>query len=605
MFECLTLFVKDIKISPMTSGGEQTAGSMKDADYSNFLSDEELNWIEQHISTAKKSRRVSIGTFLPEILPGTSKILVLAPDWAGLTDAVSGKIHQLGYNIRSILGFVKNNVGIVCVELLIKDKKGLTKLKKDLESFEEYIKVVGKGGGATRQILQIAVRKTDIFKNIVSEISRIVDKDTFRELVSEEGEVVKFVISRSEAYLLERKPGDLARQILLNYEFQKKLREKGRGVLVKAENIWTLGGWVTGITVAGMDRDLSLDDVMDELREYIPFFHREYDKQFISRDGITVIRLEITDGQGNPLPEENLPLLENYLTKKLDRPKHREPLNIRLSVELFGRLVIPRLIEEALSTGVPQFYLLPGRTTKDEAHFKLAVVKKKSENESFLLTSLVETLSKIDGISVQSSKAPSISRGCEIEILSLKAELGKFESEEEIYTRMKLALKELVSGFRDFDEGMRKLDRTKLLETEKLLNVQRESDKRFTRAYFFSMEDFHRLQSPVEHIVKEITLAYDCIIRHSEQNRPVLEIQETDHAILVCLVSPEEPALYEKILRIVSDYPNMVLTRLDDYGLSMFTIVKKKGKPHKDEINEKLSGFVKELFNLKKMEAKA
>ena len=391
---------------------------------------------------------------------------------------------------------------------------------------------------------------------------------------------------------MERKPEDLARQIFLNYEFQKILREKGRGVLVKAENIWSLGGWLTGISVAGMDRDLSLDDVLDALREYLPTFHREYDKQFISRDGVTVIRLEITDGKGNPLPEEELPLLENWLYRKLDRPRLREPLSIKLSVELFGRLIIPRLIDEVVATGIPQFYLLPGRTGKDEADFKLAVVKRKASDGSVLLTSLVEALSKIEGISVQSSKAPSFSRGCEIEIINLRAELGKFRSEEEIYSRVKEAVRSVIQNFRDFDEGMRTLDRTKLLQVEKILNVKRESDKRFVREYFFSMEDFHRLQAPVDHIVNEISLAQQAIQDHKLRHSPILKIQETDYAILVCLVAPGESGIYEEIFRRLSEFGDMVLTRLDDYGLSMFTLIKKKGKPKVDQVTSALQDLI-------------
>ena len=584
----------------------------------------ELRWIERRYPQVKAARDqlresptpartrpgaapaelIQVHAWYPKTLPGTLKLVVLAPDWAGLLDVITGWFHRRGYNIATVVGTVLNGVGVVHLEIPLATEEDRKTLKRELRRFRRVFQTVGRGGGAIRRMLGIAASKLEIFDRIIRVFLRwqkrgspeyALDDATLQDLISEEGEAVKFITARTIAYLEERKPEDLAKQILTNFYFQNVLRSQGRGVLVKAENLWTAGGWLTGVTVAGMDTHLSLDDVLDAIRGYLPHFHRDYDKQFISRDGITVVRVEFTDHLGRPLPEKDLGRFEQYLLHQLRKPRRREKVNIRYGIELLGRVVIPSLIQEALRSGIPQVYFLPGQVTDSEAEFKLAIVKPLEEGEVGVLDIVGNLLSRIEGIALVSEKPANQSRGCAVKILTLRAHLGKFSTEEDIYSAVKAVLKRILPEFRDFDEGMRKLDRAKLEQVEAQLKVGRESDARFIREYFFSMEDFHRLQAPVSHILEEIRTAQRTLVRYQRRRIPTVMVRETPYAVLVCLVGPEQPGLYNKALQLLGPVGEIVITRVEDYGVSMFTLPKRKGHPTAREVRRALEPLFEEI----------
>ncbi len=613
----------------------------------------ELRWIQKHYPQVKQARErwqahlrglrihpeppssalIQVRAWYPRPLPGPLRLVILAPDWAGLLDVITGWFHRRGYNITTVVATVLNGVGVVHLEIPLATEEEREAVRRELRRFRRVFQTVGKGGGAIRRMLSIAASKLEIFDRILRVFLRwkergigeyALDEKTLQDLISEEGEAVKFITARTIAYLEERRPEDLAKQILTNFYFQNVLRSQGRGVLVKAENLWTAGGWLTGVTVAGMDTHLSLDDVLDAIRSYLPHFHRDYDKQFISRDGITVVRVEFTDQMGRPLPDSEIPRFEHFLLRQLRKPRRRERVNIRYGIELLGRVVIPSLIHEAQRSGLPQVYFLPGQVTPEEVELKLAIVKPLETGEVAVLDRVGDLLSRLEGIALVSEKPTNQSRGCAVKILTLRAQLGQFANEEDIYSAVKAALKRVMPEFRDFDEGMRKLDRAKLEQVERLLEARRESDARFIREYFFSMEDFHRLQAPVSHIVEEIRTAQHTLERFQRRRHPVVTVRETPYAVLVCLVAPAERtetpeapalessspvpeeeteaparraarALYNKTLQLVTPLGETVITRVEDYGISMFTLIKRKGHPTAREVRMALKPLFAEL----------
>jgi hypothetical protein len=515
--------------------------------------------------------------------PFVFEVTVVAPDWAGLVDTVAGIIHERGYNIQVLLGLVNSSgeYGIVHAQLLLRNEGEIGLVLEDFKSISSLLKVVAKGGRSIEKLLYGGAKKLEIYEGIVRELKKMAEPFELDELLKEDGEVERFVVSRSEAYLVERNPEDLAEQILTNFRFQRKLREKGRGVFVKVRNLLTKRERLTCITVAGFERELTLDDVLDEIREFLPEFQRKYDKQFVTEDGITVIRLEITDEKGEPLKEDDLPLLEQHLREHLMRKKRREAFDLKAGTELFGRVLIPRLVQEVEHTGIPQMYLLPGRVTREYAEFKLAIVIPLEDRPlGEVRHSLIDRLSHVPGLVVTSAKPPSKSKGLEIIILNLRAELGEFSSEEEIYDVIKASLNEVIPSFRDFDEGMRRSDRRKLEQVLEILK-ERGIEARFVRHYFYEMDDFYRISAPTDELAYEVSFGYNLLKEYLRKGDGIwIDGDCKNQLLLIGVVGPPGKINLEAYLGILKEW-DPLLTRLEEYGaaLLVFNLKKKKGVP--------------------------
>jgi len=558
-----------------------------------FFSREEWKKILSLLKKVKETREVQVDLHIyKEKPPFIFEVTVVAPDWAGLVDTVAGIIHQRGYNIQVLLGLVNasGEYGIVHAKLLLRDEQDMTLVIEDLKTISSLLKVVAKGGHSIEKLLYGGAKKLEIYDGIIRALRKMARPDELAELLKEDGEVERFVVSRSEAYLIERNPQDLAEQILSNYRFQKHLRDKGRGVFVKVRNVVTVRERLTCITVAGFEREITLDDVLDEIREFLPEFQRKYDKQFVTDDGITVIRLEITDEKGEPLKEEDLPLLEQHLKEHLTRKKRREAFDLKAGTELYGRVLIPRLIQEVELTGLPQMYLLPGRVTREYAEFKLAIVVSLNDRPlGEIRHSLIDRLSQVPGLVVTSAKPPSKSKGIEIIILNLRAELGEFTSEEEIYDVIKASLNEVIPTFRDFDEGMRRSDRRKLEEVLEKLK-ERGIEGRFVRHYFYEMDDFYRISAPADELAYEVSFGYHLLKEYLRKGNGIwVDGDSKNQIFLIGLVGPPGKINLEAYLGVLKDW-NPLLTRLEEYGaaLLVFNLKKKKGVPSLRQILQKI-----------------
>ena len=547
-----------------------------------FFSPNEWKKILSFLKKVKKTGEVQVDLHsLREVPPFILEVTVVAPDWAGLVDTVAGIIHQRGYNIQVLLGLVNasGEYGIVHAKLLLKDEKEMSSVLEDFKVISSLLKVVAKGGRSIEKLLYGGAKKLEIYEAITRGLKRMAKPDELIELLKEDGEVERFVVSRSEAYLAERNPKDLAEQILTNFRFQKTLREKGRGIFVRVKNLITVRERLTCITVAGFERELTLDDVLDEIREFLPEFQRKYDKQFVTEDGITVIRLEITDDKGEPLKEEDLPLLEQHLREHLTRKKRREAFDLKAGTELYGRVLIPRLIQEVENTGLPQMYLLPGRVTREYAEFKLAIVIPLEDRPlGEIRHSLIDRLSQVSGLVVTSAKPPSKSKGLEIIILNLRAELGEFTSEEDIYDVIKASINEVIPIFRDFDEGMRRSDRKKL---EEVLGKLRERgiESRFVRHYFYEMDDFYRISAPTDELAYEVSFGYNLLKEYLRKGDGIwVDGDSKNQILLIGVVGPPGKINLEAYLGILKEW-DPLLTRLEEFGaaLIVFNIKKKKG----------------------------
>ncbi|MCH7760154.1 hypothetical protein IIA15_01955 [candidate division TA06 bacterium] len=437
---------------------------------------------------------------------------VLSGDWPGMSDSCIGIVHERKWNIYFVKSFVlkyeEKELGIVLITLNIDSKKEWKRLQREMDEIVEGLQRTYLGRDVKSDLLQRETRKLMAYPRVLEKITHLWKGNHLENLIGTKGEAFRFFASRSEAYITERSPHDLAMQIITNFEFQKKVREFGGRAQVKVENLKTTKENLTGITLAGFDRDFTLDDCLSGIHQVVPSFKRKYNKEFTTSDGITVYRLEITDGRDRFFPMRIGKRIEKGLFKMatgkgVERMRRIESIG---GFEHYARAIIPYLVREQQTSRQPQVFISVVRTGEDVIEFKVIMVTRKSREKVTLLC--VEELEKVRGLSVFSTNPPKILGEAEINILDVRVELTEYESYEEIYSRIKKCLHKIIGDFRDFDEGMRILDMKKLQEVREHLSEQEEN---LVRGLYYSLEDFYRMSAPVEDLVEHIQLGMETL----------------------------------------------------------------------------------------------
>lgn len=510
-------------------------------------------------------------------------ISVVSRDWAGLLDIVSTYLHVLGINLSLIVASLLHQEGDLAlsgiyIEALLPD---LETGKRLLPTLEEELPTVIQSGEQLRELLLVGTRKLQVHQEIIRALSRILDKRELDALIRSR-EVAFFVHARSEAYLLERSPEDLAHIVWTNWRFQEAIRREGRGLFVDIHNLHTRKGpegeHLTGVTVVGLDSEISLDSVMDALREYDAGFRRKYDKEFVTPDGIAVIRLEITDAQNRPYPESSHPALKRHLLTRLRSGRRRWAAPP--GAELIGRLVVPRLVEEAGITRIPQMLLLP-QLAEEDAIRSILVISMPEEifrrQSSPLLTALVDRLNRIPGVHVTGYHPPRtmpVQTGDEtVPVVYVLVDLlvsGSPEEHENVHARVRDALQDLVEQVRDFDSGMRQMDTRKLDQVLQILQ-DREVNPQFARKFYYAMNAFQRLSLSPSLIVEEILLAEDVLREHFQKDAPVILERKVDDTLLVGIATDKNHLPLDFLTRMVEEY-HLHMTSFIAYGSSVVVI---------------------------------
>ncbi len=537
-------------------------------------SGEDWKKLESLYEETLKTGEPAVSVYVDKNKEGTFlKALVAAQDWAGLVDTVAGALHEKGYNLEYLNSFsVKEDNRLMGVVIALSDvsQKDIKTVEYDATILKNFIKEIATGGYRIKKVMVLGFEKLFIMLEIERALRKLVSKKELDEIIGQNGELFYFVVSRSEAYLKERTPTALAKIVEFNYRAIKKLREVGRGLKVFVHNLRTRKGEnLTGVSVAGFERDISMDDVFDAIRTLYPHFVRMYDKQFTTDDGITVIRVEFFKEGKKPVKKNELELLKNHLESTLKHKRPRTPLNINLGPELFGRVVIPKLIEEVQSSGETQVYIFPfERDEKGNILMMIGVVGKKDSKIDYR-KALTEAFSKSDKFEIQNFRASlSPSTSIEIQIITVKARLSYFESEIELYTELKKLLERSIGLFRDFDEGMRKLDRTRLnLIMENFKGAQ--ISERFIKSYYYSLDVFYRISQPVNNIIEEIRFAHDLFVNYFKHNQRI-SILEGHQRIYISIIGKENEINLHRILDMFTPF-NPTFTRLDIFGVVLYT----------------------------------
>ncbi|MEO0159751.1 MAG: hypothetical protein ABIL47_04675 [candidate division WOR-3 bacterium] len=471
-------------------------------------------------------------------------IYVIAKDWAGIMDAVLGIFHDEGFNIHFAYAVAtENDEAIIVLKIKNLKESEIIKLEENKNKFLSLLKTAIKGGISLTRLLNIGTKKVKIYNEVMDKLREICSDEDYREITSDNGELIKFILSRSEQYLSERKIEDLAYIVYKSYELQKEFL-KSKNVQVDIHNFETIKEKLTGITIVGSYENVSLDDVLDALEEVIGNFQRKFDKEFITDLGFVVIRLEISDKDGNFISKEKHPIILNYLREEFSKPKEKRAkfFKIRTGMELYGRILIPYLISETERTSIPQLLILPEDIDTNRIDLRLFIILPQEQtcSENFL----VETL-KNKGFLVLSIEVKDRGNSKVIHA-KLSAPLENFENEIDVYNSLKSAIIQIIPKIRDFDEGMRNLNVQKLYEVMNIIGNK--VSERIVKRLFYQYDDILRLNLSAKDIADEISFIYNLLTRFLSSEKPIHEYVELDKFSIIGLAMKREKIDIEKIL---------------------------------------------------------
>jgi acetolactate synthase small subunit len=284
---------------------------------------------------------------------------VLALDWAGLLNSCAGTLHEKGFNLSfceaMVISQAESELALVFIEIDVARKDDFERLLSMEHEIEETLLMSAARDTGKDELLMTEAKKAEHYSRVIEQLRRIAPASEHGDLFEKQGEAVRFFSARTLAYLIERSPDDIAVQIYDNYLFTRIVRETGK-VYAKVRNIDTSAGQLTGISVAGYEHDISLGDCFRVIDEVVPGYQRKYDKAYITGDGISVIRIEVLDAEGKPLPHDLQVEIGQRLTAIKDSP---ECNRLSPGVEMIGRKICPAMLEEERQLKQPQVYMHP------------------------------------------------------------------------------------------------------------------------------------------------------------------------------------------------------------------------------------------------------
>ncbi len=444
-------------------------------------------------------------------LPFFVPLCILSPDWPGLSDSCIGVLHEKGWNISYIEAFVieYENLQLGFLFLIIKIESHIERKQffRDRHEIIGNLKVVATGSKAKTSLLIGEARKLEIYGHVTEKIKDTVeDKEALAEILSDDGEAFKFFSSRSESYLEERIYSDLAQQIVVNYGLQRLSRKSGGKPQFWIKNLKTSREHLTGITIAAFERDVSLNDWLESIYQAVPDYNIKYNKEFVTHDGIVVYRIEICNKMDKPYPKKRFAeikhaLVKSHISRRMERVRWMELIG---GFEHYMRAIIPLLIKEYSLSRIPQVYISVVQMTAFMFKFKILIVSNAPKlgkmSYGYTITKLLEVK---DGIRIISAKPPKNYGEVEVNIIDIAATLDMFPNIEDAYQLIRKTVNEVIGKFRDFDEGMRKLEVSKSTMVKKILKLYPDN---LIREFYYRLDDFYRIGADANEIAEQIKL---------------------------------------------------------------------------------------------------
>lgn len=448
-----------------------------------------------------------------EEAPVTVTLGALAEDWPGMSNSILGIIHKKDKNVLFIKGFTVSyevrTIGIVILTFVIEDAADVALFQEQRKDLLGKIREVAEGSGGKQIFLEDETVKYEIYNALINHIKRVYKDPDIEALIGKTGEALKFCSSRSREYLEERKISDLARLVLINYKFQKAIREKQAESLIDVSNFETLYERLTGITLACRSYNFSIEDFLRTLEFIVPGHILKHHRSFVTTDGILVYRIEFVTGSGNPVPPAVIKSITASLEKQIATSQGGNMCQIRSvgGFEHYARAIIPFLMEELQRTELTQVFFNVSSKTEFLIQIKLIIVAQSGCRNC--LKKLISLLDLTPGTDVVSVIPPKHYRNnIEVNIFNLRIQLAWFPSISAIFASLRETVKKVYGAIRDFDEGLRMIDLNALNELNQRLA---EVNPLLIHEVFFNLDELYRVETPVDILGAIIQLCHETI----------------------------------------------------------------------------------------------
>ncbi len=476
---------------------------------------------------APRGVAVEVCRYRPDARFGFREVVALAimsDDWPGMGEACLGVVHERGFNVHYARGFVirenEVEIGAFVMAVGLKTQEEVDRLSSELESIVAQLRRLGIGRRAKMILLAREAKKLKVLSEVIEQLEHLCTPEELQEITAPLGECAKFFGGRSDEYMAAWSTQELAYQIASNYRLLAKVRGSGGLGIAVVELRQALAEPRTCITVVGLRRDVSVEDCLRVVGETLGFYEQYHLMHFSTRDGLVLVRLEIGLGQGRPLSEGQHQTLKRKLDELISgrRAAWAHRIEARGGFEQYARAIIPLLMKEQGTSGLTQVYIALTSREPTTAGFKLIFVYASSLADIKPAERLPQLLQEIPGVSID-SVVPARTVGAQrFFIMNITVDLGQFEDTEAVYLAIKEKIRTVFPTFRDFDEGMRRLETTRLKGIETVFpdHQQAVADK-----VFYSMDEFSRLGMSQDEIVSLIRLTIQALEQFEALPRPV------------------------------------------------------------------------------------
>lgn len=534
-----------------------------------------------------------------------SLLAVTATDWPGLATICLSAMQYHGWNLDFAEAFAVQDGdlrrGFVFTGIRDSDPARRRKFGDDSLRIQGLLEKLAEGRSDTLSLMARASERLEIYEKVKTQIgAHYKGRPAPDALWGPSGELILFISSRSDEYLRERKPEDLAQMVVTNYELVEGVRARRGRALFKIRNIKTTREHLTGINIAGYERDISFQDSLTALTFAWPGATIRHQRRYTTGDGIISIRVEMSGPSGLAANRDELRRMSETLQKLLVRNELEKLKKIRRygGREHYARALIPLLLKECETTRMSQAYIALETSSTFVAELKILLVTSAGDIESHdkKILALVGAIDRLAGMAVVSFKSPSNYGQKWVDLLDVTVQRDAYHEIEEAYEAIKASMEETIGSFRDFDMGMRLNDVKQLREIRALLPDLPDST---VTDFYYCLEDFLRASSPVEELALHIRLAFETLgeaLKAGEDFFPpssvTIENEGLAVASLFCCVLPERAHTFQVLLDVVKEY-RVTASLIDWSGLHcvLLRVHDRNGALREEDRTRVLSGL--------------
>ncbi len=490
-----------------------------------------------------------------------------AIDWPGLATVVLSELHHSGWNLDLLEGFALKSDGIrrgfVITGIRDEDSDRRDEFVSDAGKMANLLANLARGRAGTVSLLSRAAERLERFEEVRSALETLyIDKNVPAGILGEKGELVLFISSRSDEYLAERKAIDLAWIIKVNFQLVNLVRTSVGKPQFAVKNLKTSREHLTGINIAGFERDISFQNCVTALTHAWYGASIRHQRRYTTRDGVISIRIEMTGPSGLSATRAAQTVIRRSLKKLLVAHELEKLKRIHQygGSEHYARALIPLLKKECETTGLNQAYISIVSSTTFQAQLKLVLVSSQEDSGAHdtKIIDLVGSINSKKGLAVVSFRSPSNYRNIWVDLLNVTVEREDFAEMEDAYRSIKLAIEEDFGQFRDFDRGMRLNDVKQLKEIRSELSEIPDSA---ITDFYYHIEDFLRASISVHELSQYIKLVYDSVSsylaeRSSSENPCTCNVLKVERQIatLICFVCENKVIVFQHLLEAVKEY---------------------------------------------------